>query len=530
MVKLVQAPAKSDHPQGWNTNFSHQRKMKSYQVEAIWYAHYNYMNKSARIPRCFASSCQDNTQLLFMEDLKSAGYNRTLESLRWPQIEACVKWLANFHARFMKVQPKGLWETGSYWHLATRPDELERLQDERIKITAGLIDKKLSNATYKTLIHGDAKAANFCFSEDLEKAAAVDFQYVGGGCGIKDLAYFISSCLESKECFKREEQILDMYFYHLKGAINKNEVDYEELESEWRALYPFAWADFYRFLKGWSPGHWKDHEYSASMAAKAQQQILAELEASAREACLQAVAIIKNAAGANIEIKRKKGASLASSVVTDVDHRAQKAILKTIGQVSKVYDFGLLAEELEDDKSRLEKDYFWSIDPLDGTLPFTEGRPGYAVSIALVARSGQTVLAAVYDPTQDNFYSASIGGAAFKNKKPFKVSPSPGARKKLFVDHSSRQDPRFKELGQEYEILPGGGAVMNSIWCVENAPALFLKFPKEQKGGGSLWDYAAVSLIVNEAGGKAGDFHGEPIELNRKESTYLNHRGIRISS
>ena len=103
-----------------------------------------------------------------------------------------------------------------------------------------------------------AKLANFCFSHD-GRVAGVDFQYVGGGCGMKDVAYFIGSCLYEKECERLEEQILDTYFEHLqKQFVLRN----DELEKEWRSLYRVAWADFHRFIKGWSPGHWKINSYS----------------------------------------------------------------------------------------------------------------------------------------------------------------------------------------------------------------------------------------------------------------------------
>ena len=43
-------------------------------------------------------------------------------------------------------------------------------------------------------------------------------------------------------------------------------VDFAALEDDWRALYPVAWTDFYRFLQGWSPGHSKLHRYSERLA------------------------------------------------------------------------------------------------------------------------------------------------------------------------------------------------------------------------------------------------------------------------
>ena len=130
----------------------------------------------------------------------------------------------------------------------------------RLKDAAAEIDSVLSQATFKTIVHGDAKLANFCFSE-AGAVAAVDFQYVGGGCGMKDVAYFVSSCFGDAECEAREDELLGLYFDQLRNAIGDNGLS-GAVESEWRSLYPFAWADFYRFLAGWSPGHWKIHGYS----------------------------------------------------------------------------------------------------------------------------------------------------------------------------------------------------------------------------------------------------------------------------
>lgn len=138
------------------------------------------------------------------------------------------------------------------------------LADQRLKEVAPVIDEKLNSSVYKTFVHGDAKLANFCFAQD-GQVAGVDFQYVGGGCGMKDVAYFIGSCLNEKECERLEAQILDTYFEHLQCELGERN---EALETEWRSLYRVAWADFHRFLKGWSPGHWKINSYSERVTAE----------------------------------------------------------------------------------------------------------------------------------------------------------------------------------------------------------------------------------------------------------------------
>ncbi|PWG06845.1 oxidoreductase family protein [Polaribacter aquimarinus] len=257
VVKNVQLPKQTNHPRGWNSDIGHQRKLKSYQVETNWYQNYSHKS-SARLPKCFGVTQKEDEVLIILEDLDAAGFPIRKSAVAWKDIEICLEWLAKFHASYLGKVPKGLWETGTYWHLATRPQEMEVLSDISLKEAASKIDTQLNNCQFKTLVHGDAKLANFCFAED-GKVASVDFQYVGGGCGMKDVAYFVGSCLYEEDCERLETQILDTYFGYLHQASgSKNEA----LEKEWRALYHVAWADFHRFLKGWSPGHWKINSYS----------------------------------------------------------------------------------------------------------------------------------------------------------------------------------------------------------------------------------------------------------------------------
>jgi hypothetical protein len=263
VVKHVQLPRQNNHPRGWNTDIGHQRKLKSYQVETNWYDQYS-KDSAARLPQCLAIEKQADEVLMVLEDLDEAGYSLRKRAVGWEEIANCLNWLAKFHASFLGKVPDGLWEVGTYWHLATRPQELAVLDDQRLKEAAPLIDEKLNASEYKTFVHGDAKLANFCFAQD-GQVAGVDFQYVGGGCGMKDVAYLIGSCLNENECERLEAQILDTYFEQLQNELGQRN---EALETEWRSLYRVAWADFHRFLKGWSPGHWKINSYSERVTAE----------------------------------------------------------------------------------------------------------------------------------------------------------------------------------------------------------------------------------------------------------------------
>ncbi len=257
VIKHVQMPIDKNHPRGWNTDIGHRRKVKSYKVETAWYDLYS-KNSNARLPKCLAIETKDDEVLIVMEDLDEAGYHLRKGVVTWEEIAKCLAWLAQFHASYLGKNPDGLWKVGTYWHLETRPQELAVLDDQRLREAAPVIDEKLNSCDYKTFVHGDAKLANFCFAEG-GQVAGLDFQYAGGGCGMKDVAYFIGSCLNESDCERLEARILDTYFEHLQSEMKERN---EALEIEWRSLYRVAWADFHRFLKGWSPGHWKINSYS----------------------------------------------------------------------------------------------------------------------------------------------------------------------------------------------------------------------------------------------------------------------------
>ncbi len=274
---------------------------------------------------------------------------------------------------------------------------------------------------------------------------------------------------------------------------------------------------------------------------------LKNLSELASKAARRAGTIIAEATAEDSQPKAKvAGESLASQVVTEVDLKAQTAIVRLLQPTLQTYELGLLTEESTDDLSRFKEDYFWCIDPLDGTLPFTEKKAGYAVSIALVAKSGVPQLGVVYDPVKERLYEATLGQGAFCNGAKWELEPSPKKDKSpltLLCDRSFKGHTDYGQIIKNLEeaaltwghsgleIVAVGGAVMNAIWTIEKAPACYFKFPKVGLGGGSLWDFAATACIFAELGAcTVSDIQGRPLDLNRKDATFMNHRGIVFAS
>jgi hypothetical protein len=247
VVKWVTPPGRE------SGSLSYARKCRSYDVETAFYRSFA-SRCGCRVPRWIDGQSGGEQWLLVLEDLDAAGFAERRRTPSAVEIDRCLRWLAAFHATFLGASPEGLWSTGTYWHLATRPDELAAIDEPALREAAPRIDRLLEACTFRTLVHGDAKLQNFCFGPS--GVAAVDFQYVGGGCGMKDLAYFLGSCSRSG-ALAMERDLLDTYFAHLRDELSGRSVDIAALEREWRALYPIACVDFFRFLAGWAKDYWR---------------------------------------------------------------------------------------------------------------------------------------------------------------------------------------------------------------------------------------------------------------------------------
>lgn len=255
----------------------------------------------------------------------------------------------------------------------------------------------------------------------------------------------------------------------------------------------------------------------------------------------------------NLQKKFKNvGSSEASQIVTEVDIRSEKIIRKRLQEISEPLNIAFVGEESSlstpplnnwgNAYERFEKPYFWCVDPLDGTLPFTQGRSGYAVSIALVEQSGKPIIGVVYDPASQVLYHAIKGQGCYQNLAPFHQIKHTSKSLMVYADASFKTHPKYESSVIALEkcaqtlclddvtFIYGSGAVKNACQALDSSPACYLKLPKKEDGGGSIWDYAATACIAHEAGAWASNIHGQLLALNRRNSTFMNHEGVIFAS
>jgi len=266
---------------------------------------------------------------------------------------------------------------------------------------------------------------------------------------------------------------------------------------------------------------------------------LTQFKNIAIQAALDAGAVIQRYLNEDIVVEHKKidGSSYASQVVTEVDRACEAIILKYLLPTCETFGIAILSEETVDDGGRFHKDFFWCIDPMDGTLAFIEKRSGFSVSIALVSQDGTPLIAVIYDPSSKNLYHAIKGAGAYKNNNFWKIKRA-NNHLSYVNDRKLKDNPRSEELEKllnnmtmelglnEVQEISGAGAVMNAILVLENSPACMIKLPKKESGGGSLWDYAATACIYNELRLPATNYEGGRLNLNKKDNTFMNQKGI----
>jgi len=200
---------------------------------------------------------------------------------------------------------------------------------------------------------------------------------------------------------------------------------------------------------------------------------------------------------ASLEISQK---GTAIDLVTVMDRRVEAFLLEAIRLRHPGHHF--VAEE--SGVHGAEGPHVWYIDPLDGTVNYAHGIPIYSVSIAY-AREGRVVLGAVYDPSQDECFSAGRGAGAWLDGRPIRVNQTPTLGDSLLVtgfaydvwtnpdnnlDHFARFALRtrgVRRLGSAaLDLCYVAAGRFDGFWELRINP----------------WDIAAGGLIAKEAGAR----------------------------
>jgi myo-inositol-1(or 4)-monophosphatase len=167
---------------------------------------------------------------------------------------------------------------------------------------------------------------------------------------------------------------------------------------------------------------------------------------------------------------------------------------------------GWLSEETADDPARLDKGLIWLVDPVDGTRDFIRGRPGWAVSVALISER-RPLMGFLAAPARDEFWSGVSGQGSWLNGRRLIASQRlefPGAR--VPADSLPKEDRDLVMVDKPNSIALRAAMVASG----EADLLATLRWGYE-------WDIGAAALIAREAGAAVTDAFGGPLNYNKRD-------------
>jgi len=170
---------------------------------------------------------------------------------------------------------------------------------------------------------------------------------------------------------------------------------------------------------------------------------------------------------------------------------------------------GWLSEESPDDPTRLTKTRVWIVDPIDGTKAYINGLPEYCISAALVER-GKPVVAAIFNPSTDEMFSATRGGGLKLNGKPVQKPERQVSLPVVMVTPWELRQGRWATIGETACCRPMYSiAHALALVAVGRVQATITLEPENE------WDLAASLLLIEESEGTMTDRAGHPFRFNQ---------------
>jgi myo-inositol-1(or 4)-monophosphatase len=210
-------------------------------------------------------------------------------------------------------------------------------------------------------------------------------------------------------------------------------------------------------------------------------------------------------------------------LVTVADRAVEKLVRARLGEAFP--EHGIYGEE--GTRERLESEFRWYVDPLDGTTNFAHGFPQFAISMGLEHRpagtkqdeDGTLVAAVIYDPMRDELFTAERGNGTRLNGKPARVSLTAELAEALLATgfpsrkrHASPNIHFYQEFTlRSHGVRRAGSAALDLAYVAGGRMDAFWEFNLNP------WDTAAGILLVEEAGGRVTNFSGANVRLASDE-------------
>lgn len=196
------------------------------------------------------------------------------------------------------------------------------------------------------------------------------------------------------------------------------------------------------------------------------------------------------------------------STFTEADLAAQEMLFESL---QKICACAVMGEEMSREEQEAQwasgEDGLWSIDPIDGTSNFLNGLPYFAVSVAWM-KQGKSVLGVIYNPASNEMFYAERGRGAFLNGQRLPIKRNASVLSSAVANVDLKR--LHKKFAAEIAAAPPYASQRNYgacalEWCYTAAGYFDLYL----HGGQKPWDYAAGSLILEEAGGFMAGFEDD---------------------
>ena len=228
------------------------------------------------------------------------------------------------------------------------------------------------------------------------------------------------------------------------------------------------------------------------------------------------------------DIARESGALLAemfktpleisykrpSDLVTEADHRSEALIVE---RLHKHFPTHAVVSE-EGGGQKIQSDYCWYVDPLDGTTNFAHKFPVFCVTLGLAYRD-EVIAGVVYDPVREEMFTSEKGSGAFLNARRIRVSQTATLAESLlatgFPPFDNRHDHNvhlfFLFTHKSHGIRRPGSAALDLCSVAAGRFDAFWELRL------NAWDKAAGSLLIAEAGGRVTDLAGGTMKIEPAE-------------